>query len=159
MGEGHDHGASALDVEGELRAPLRRLGMGFLVVGVLALSGGLWLVSRSHTVAGPSARVEAALEALAELAPGEIAARAAAHAADDAAAWWWAGELARRAGDAALARTHFERAAALAPEREEPRRALEALNADGGAGPAWIDERAAAALEGLVLADFPAGSR
>src|SRR4030095_5633871 len=46
MGAGHDHGASAVDVEGELRAPLRRAGLVLLVLGALALSGGLWLVSR-----------------------------------------------------------------------------------------------------------------
>lgn len=157
MGAGHDHGASAVDVEGELSAPLRGLGLTLVVLGALALSGGLWLVARSRAISAPQARVEAALESLAHVPPGELAARAAA-GASDAAGWWWAGEFARRAGDAAAARAHFERSAVLAPEREEPRRALEALERGGGA-PAWIDERAADVLEGLQAADIPAARR
>lgn len=157
MGEGHDHGASAVDVEGELRAPLRTLGLVLLVLGALALSGGLWLVSRSRTLAAPKERVRAALEHLAHLPAGELSSRAAQRAAEgDAAAWWWAGELARRADDAAAARERFERAAGLAPEREEPRESLRALEGAAASTAAWVDEAGASALEALLAPDFPA---
>jgi cytochrome c-type biogenesis protein CcmH/NrfG len=160
MGAGHDHGASAVDVEGELRAPLRRLGLVLLVLGALALSGGLWLVSRSRTQAGPQARVEAALELLAGLPADELAARAAQRAAQgDAAAWWWAGELARRAGLAESARERFARAAQLAPERAEPHDALRALERGGAPERDWVDEAGARALEALLAPDFPSPRR
>ncbi|HVS19804.1 MAG TPA: hypothetical protein VMT18_14460 [Planctomycetota bacterium] len=162
MGARHDHGAAAVDVEGELRGSLRRVGLVLLVLGALALSGGLWFLSRSRALATPEARVQAVLEALGEHPADLVALRAAELAAElseGAAAWWWAGELAHRAGDGPAARRGFERAAELAPRRDEPRRALQALADGGPTGPPWIDAAAADALEAVAAADFPSPGR
>jgi len=160
MGAGHDHGASAVDVEAELQSSLRRLGATLLVAGALVVSGGVWFLARSRALSTPEARVEAALVHLADAPAAALAARAAELAeGGGAAAWWWAGELARRAGDAPAARAAFERAAALAPERDEPRRALEALAAGGATDAPWLDAAAADALEALAASDFPSPGR
>lgn len=160
MGEGHDHGPSAVDVEGELRGSARKLGLSLLVLGALALSGGVWFLSRSRALSTPERRVEAVLEHLAGHPAAAVAERAGQLAgASDAAAWWWAGELARRAGDAHAARERFERAAALAPGRDEPREALAALDAGRGVESAWVDGAAADALEALAETHFPSPGR
>jgi tetratricopeptide (TPR) repeat protein len=143
-GPAHDHGATGVDVAGEIERPARSLGATFLIVGALLLSGGLWLLSRSRS----AAPIEPDLPALEE---------AARQKPLDAEVQ---GALARAllaAGRTHEARARFERLCALVPDMWQPR--LELAHAclelgDRTAARAALDAALALAPEEPALREF-----